>query len=244
MFWERTSNGALVVLAYLCCLSGCHYREPSQPASVSVATYSVKTTTREKVVETKRTNSWQLFLSATANPYFTTICYGKSITESYNNCLVSQELSILNDVESATDFGVNALRYLGDLSLSSISSTLCSQSTDPCWMHHVIVSHMAGRDKALNTMNQPDRQRLFRLAVWDANYFISNSDSFPASAAVRLIYVIYEKPVVFRGAFPPGVTLPTLSQEQLTLLTMNIVPADLIPAIASVKTALGLTSRP
>ena len=189
-------------------------------------------------------NSWQLFLSATANPYFTTICYGKSITESYNNCLVSQELSILNDVESATDFGVNALRYLGDLSLSSISSTLCSQSTDPCWMHHVIVSHMAGRDKALNTMNQPDRQRLFRLAVWDANYFISNSDSFPASAAVRLIYVIYEKPVVFRGAFPPGVTLPTLSQEQLTLLTMNIVPADLIPAIASVKTALGLTSRP
>ncbi len=65
-----------------------------------------------------------------------------------------------------------------------------------------------------------------------------------AAADIRLMYVIYNKPESFRGSFPPGVKLPTLTSDQSSALNSGILPHDLIPSIKSVKNALGLTSRP
>jgi hypothetical protein len=93
-------------------------------------------------------------------------------------------------------------------------------------------------------MDQPSRQILFRLAVWDADYFNSRTDYQVSAAAVRLMYIIYNKPVSFRGAFPPGVVLPTLTADQSYLLEHGMLPQELISAVSSVKSALGLTTRP
>jgi hypothetical protein len=195
-----------------------------------------------------RATTWQIFLSAVKNPYFPVMFAGieGSRADAYNAAMHSAELSILADVEATPDFGSNALRFLESLNITNMNSLLCSVSDkEPCRMHYEVVCDMAGRDAALNTMDQASRQRLFRLAVWDAAYS-ATSDPIDAivSADVRLMYAIYNKPESFRGSFPPSVTLPALTDQESYDLNMGILPRELIPSVSAVKSALGLVSRP
>lgn len=193
----------------------------------------------------KTASSGQLFRAAVTNPYFRSLLEGsQTITEAYNTARQSAMLGVLSDADSAPAFGSEALSYLRGLSLASLTSTRCSQFNGPCWMDYLIICYMTGLDSALNTMDQPSRQTVFRLAVWDANYFISGTDYQVAAADVALMYIIYNKPVSFRGAFPPSVTLPTLSEAQVYALAHGDLPSELIPAISAVKSSLGLTARP
>jgi hypothetical protein len=106
-------------------------------------------------------------------------------------------------------------------------------------MHYVVVCHMAGLDSALKTMDLSSRQRLFRLAVWDSDYFLSRSETMVSAAPIRLMYAIYDKPESFRGALPAGIRLPPWSAQRWAPQ-----PPELRPGVAAAKTALNLTQRP
>jgi len=180
--------------------------------------------------------SWQLFRSAIANPYFDTI----HVPEKYDpldgySAARKLEVSILSEVDTSPDFGTNVLRWLTGLDLARMASVKCSDvpRNEPCWMDYVIVCHMAGLDSALKTMDISSRQRLFRLAVWDADYFFSRSETLVADAPIRLMHVIYDKPESFRGPLPAGLALPSTSDGQ---------PSPL--SLAGAKAALRLTQRP
>ncbi len=180
--------------------------------------------------------SWQLFRSAIANPYFDTI----HVPEKYDpldgySAARKLEVSILSEVDTSPDFGTNVLRWLTGLDLARMASVKCSDvpRNEPCWIDYVIVCHMAGLDSALKTMDISSRQRLFRLAVWDADYFFSRSETLVADAPIRLMHVIYDKPESFRGPLPAGLALPSTSDGQ---------PSPL--SLAGAKAALRLTQRP
>ena len=133
-----------------------------------------------------RATSWQLFRSAIANPYFTTILMGDFIEVGYKAARVG-EVSILSAVDTSPDFGTNILRWLTELDLARMASVKCSEvsDTESCWMHYVVVCHMAGLDSALKTMDLSSRQRLFKLAVWDSDYFLSRSETMVSAAPIQ-----------------------------------------------------------
>lgn len=151
---------------------------------------------------------------------------------------------VLNGIEASTDFGVNCLRYLGSLDLPTMASVACSQSSEPCWLDYIVVSHMAGLDASLSKLDQTSLQRLFALAVWDADFFISNGDTMFATGPVCLMYAVYNLPEASRGAFPVGLALPALTTDQTSELDVGHLPPELVPAPAAAKAVLGLFERP
>jgi hypothetical protein len=188
--------------------------------------------------------SWQLFRSAVTRPYFRSCWhYGNSISASYGASKQDETLSILSEIEAASDFGFNCFYYLNDVDIATILLGSC-QGQGACPFDYVIVCHMASLDSALNSMDQATCQKLFRIATWDACYFNSQADHILATAPIRLMYAIYNKPESLRGRFPAGVVLPPLTPEQTTYLDYAELPAELVSAVSSVKTALGLVSRP
>ena len=188
--------------------------------------------------------SWQLFTSAIANPYFRGIWLsGVSISRSYD-AAKHGTVAILRTVEQSTDFGVNCLRYLGSLDLPTMASIACSDWNGACWLDYGVVCHMAGLNASLTTLDQTSLQRLFRIAVWDANYFISRGDTILPTAPVCLMYAIYNLPAPSRGSFPDGLTLPDLNGDQSFQLDSGYLPPELGASVSAAATALGLASRP
>ncbi|HWH71407.1 MAG TPA: hypothetical protein VNT26_18675, partial [Candidatus Sulfotelmatobacter sp.] len=192
--------------------------------------------------------SWQLFRSAIAQPYFRTVQIpGEDLAASYSAARKAT-VSILSEVDTAPEFGTNVLRWLSGLSLAKMADLQCSESGEPCWMDYSIVCYMAGLDSALQTLDVASRQRLFRLAVWDADYFLSRSDTLVAGGPVGLMFALYQKPESFRGTLPPGVVLPSWLAGQPGSLGLpqgaGSQPAELRSAVAAAKGALGLTQRP
>jgi hypothetical protein len=188
--------------------------------------------------------SWQLFSSAIANPYFRGIsAVGGSMSSSYDAAKIGT-VAVLSTVEQSTDFGVNCLRYLCSLDVPTMASTACSDWSGPCWLEYAVVCHMAGLNASLTTLDQTSLQRLFRIAVWDANYFISSGDTMVATAPVCLMYAIYKLSETSRGPFPAGLTLPDLNWYQTSQLDRGDLPAELGASVSTAQTVLGLTSRP
>jgi hypothetical protein len=195
--------------------------------------------------------SWQLFRSAIGAPYFRGISpfLGSDIGTSYRASRM-QTVSILQDVDTAPDFGTNVLRWLTELDFDKMAAVECSQMSShvPCWMDYLVVCYMATLNSALDTMGITSRQRLFRLAVWDADSFLSRSDNFSADAPLEIIYTLGSKPETFRGPLPPAAILTRLTATQGSPLTFphgappheNTLPSS----VATAKAALGLKERP
>jgi hypothetical protein len=98
-------------------------------------------------------------------------------------------------------------------------------------------------------------QRLYRLAIWDADYLLSRGDAELASAPVRLIYAIAKKPESFHGSLPPAAFLSPPPPTTLLLeppgntglgISQGLFPdpTTLGAAVTRAKVALGLTQRP
>ena len=186
--------------------------------------------------------SWQLYCSVIASPYFRVIWQpGYPIPDCYQ-ASKHGSVPMLNTIEAQPDFGPNNLRYLSGVDINALESGGCDDD-NPCELDYVLVCYMASLDSSLTTMDRPSLQRLFRLAVWEANRFISRGDSSSAAGLVNVMYAIYNKPESFRGALP-GVTLPALNSRKTAALAQLGIPPEVIPAVKSAQTALGLTSRP
>ena len=153
---------------------------------------------------------WQLFLSAIANPYFRGIGAGGTGIASSYQASRRGTVSILSEVDTSPDFGTNVLRWFSSLDLENMAAVKCFDSDEPCFMDYKIVCYMAGLDSALETLDIASRQKLFRLAVWDADYFLSTQETFVANGPICLVYAIYNKPDGFRGQFPDGLILPKM----------------------------------
>ena len=193
--------------------------------------------------------SWQLFRSAIGNPYFRTMGIpGEDIGRGYEASR-SDIISILKEVDTAPDFGSNVLRWLSELDVAKIAGSRCAdfKPYEPCYSDYEIVWHMAGLDSALKTLDVASRQRLYRLAVWDADYFLSRSDNATAVGPIAFIYAFSAKPESFRGTLPPDAILhasgPSVSGLTAAEGFMSD-PAKSRTAIAAAKTALGLVERP
>jgi hypothetical protein len=257
-----TSAVAYLVLVPSAVLSG-----PSEPHSQSEEPYSypllpgtaawknATVTERLQSVQIPQSwrdhaTSWQLFRSAIAHPYFRSICFsGGNMERAYSSAKIGT-VSILGKIDTAPDFGTNVLRWLAGLDLLKMASSECSESREPCWMDYRIVCYMASLNSALETIDLGSRQKLFRLAVWDADYFLSRNDDTLASGPVEIVYAIYQKPESFRGALPGGLVLPPIPAGGSTALDsdrprfLRPRPVDLHSALAAAKVALGLTQRP
>jgi hypothetical protein len=224
------------------------YPYPLQPSTAAWNDATVEERLKSVVIPKSwrdHATSWQMFRSAITHPYFRGIHVpGYNIADGYS---AAREgiVSILSEVDTAPDFGTNVLRWLTELDLAKMASSEGEDWNEPCFMDYVIVCYMAGLDSALETMDIPSRQRLFRLA-WDADYFLSRSETMIAAAPIRLMYTIYRKPKGFRGALPRGLVLPPLPTEKSYPLGLDegVPPANLSPALTAAKAALGLTQRP
>lgn len=193
-------------------------------------------------------SSWQLFRSAIGNPYFRTIYLpGYDIGDCYNASR-SGTVSILQEVDASPEFGTNVLRWLSELDLAKMAASECEKPYEPCHMDYIIVWHMAGLDSALCTLDVGSRQRLYRLAVWDADHFLSQSENIIAIGPVGLIYTLAQKPESFRGKLPPEAVLSSpLPNKSPALGLANGIVADQVnlrTAVAAAKAALGLKERP
>ena len=224
------------------------YPYPLQPGTAAWNDATVEERLKSTAIPKSRRDQatgWQLFRSAIAQPYFRAIYLSDNMADGYNASRKGT-VSILSEVDTAPDFGTNVLRWLTELDLAKMAASKCSESSEPCFIDYVIVCYMAGLDSALETMDIPSRQRLFRLAVWDADYFLSRSDTMIAAAPVRLMYTVYGKPEGFRGALPRGLVLPPLPAEKSSPLGLDegVLPVNLSPAVSAAKTTLGLTQRP
>jgi hypothetical protein len=130
------------------------------------------------------------------------------------------------------------------MDIPAMASIKCSQCSLPhCWMDYDIVCHMAGLAACLDELDQASLQRLFSLAAWDANYFLSSGRTIVATGPVSLMYAIYNRPG-FPATLPLGVTLPTLSADQSTQLDIGQMPMNLATQLEAVKGTLGLMQRP
>ncbi|MDR3457933.1 MAG: Ig-like domain-containing protein [Verrucomicrobiae bacterium] len=190
--------------------------------------------------------SWDLFRSAVNSPYFHTLWipgYGgvNKCYEIYRQC---PENSHLRKVDTAPDFGSNVLRYLEEMQLGSVEANDGSDFSSPSLLDYIMAYQLAGLDSALNTMDQASIQKLFRLAVWDANCQDTPAGAGMQAAPVRLLCVIYGKPERLRGSFPAGVKLPALTPAQQGQLEDDSMPEGIMSSIAAVKSALGIKSRP
>jgi hypothetical protein len=196
----------------------------------------------------EQATSWQLFRSAIGHPYFRAVCRlpGDDIGRSYSASR-SGEVSILQQVDTAPEFGTNVLRWLNELDLAKLAASGCEKPYEPCLLDYSVVWYMAGLDSALGTLDVASRQRLYRLAVWDADYFLSRAGDMVASGPVGLIYILGKKPESFRGVLPAEAVLsppsPNSSPLGLTLGLPDNRPS-LRSAVAAAKAALGLKERP
>jgi hypothetical protein len=226
------------------------YRYPLQPGTAAWKNATVAE--RLKSVQIPQSwrdhaTSWQLFRSAIAHPYFRGIYVsGERMADCYR-AAKNGTVSVLGEIDTAPDFGTNVLRWLAGLDLVKMARSKCSESSEPCWIDYRIVCYMASLNSALDTMDLASRQTLFRLAVWDADYFLSRDDTMVAGGPIEVVYAILQKPESFRGALPGGVVLPPLpagASAALDSNRMTLRPADLRLALAAAKVALGLTQRP
>jgi hypothetical protein len=195
--------------------------------------------------------SWQLFRSAIGGPYFRTAYspgLGFSFAQSYQAARSSITDPLLKEIDTAPEFGVNILRWLSELDLEKLEASQCEKPGEPCFMEYRTVYGMATLDSALNTLDVNSRQRLYRLAVWDADYFLSRENAYIASGPVELIYTLAQKPESFRGPLPPAALLksPTATKSSMRGFAGGLShdPAILRPQVAAAKAALGLNERP
>lgn len=194
----------------------------------------------------ERATSWQMFRSAITHPYFSAIHQiGEDIGRSYR---ASRDglVSILQEVDTSPDFGTNVLRWLIELNLDRMVSSDCADEEHPCFMEYAIVCYMAGLDSALNTLDRDGRQKLFKLAVWDADHLLSKSEAYIAGGPIGLLYVIYDKSEDFRGTFPSGFMLPRRNSTRTAPSGFYQGPSHehLRLAVANAKEAFKLTVRP
>lgn len=192
--------------------------------------------------------SWQLFRSTVGNPYFSTICLpGGDIGAGYTGAR-SGTVSILQEVDTAPEFGTNVLRWLREVDLEKMAASEGDKPYEPCRMNYIVVWYMATLDSALGTLDVTSRQRLYRLAVWDADYFLSRSETMTASGPVGLICALGKKPESFRGALPSGavLSLPAPDKSSPHGVAEGFAPdlANLLTSVAAAKVALGLKERP
>jgi hypothetical protein len=182
---------------------------------------------------------WQKFCSGISSPFFRASWVpGVSM----NACYTSAKqlyLPILAELESSDAYGQNVLRYISRTDPAPLATMEQCPADSPCMIDYVLLCHMAGLDTALNQLNQSDLQRLFKMAVWDANY-ITTTDSYDAmaAAAVDLMYKVYTR------LSQPPVTLAALTPDQISSLDMCELPSELQPTVASAKSSMNLTSRP
>jgi hypothetical protein len=80
--------------------------------------------------------------------------------------------------------------------------------------------------------------RLFKLAVWDAEYFATHSGGGLAAGPAKVMYGVYPR------LSPAPVTLAPLTAEQSQALDQGSLPSELVPIICGAKTTMNLTSRP
>lgn len=188
--------------------------------------------------------SWQLFRSAVASPYFTDYSpdLGLSFAQAYKASRTSITVPLLKEIDRAPEFGTNILRWLSELDLDKIEASHCDKPGELCFMHYRTVYGMATLDSALNTLDVNSRQRLYRLAVWDADHFLSREDTYIASAPLELIYTLAEKPESYRGHFLDAALL----KRPNGALRGLVMPTDrsLSSAVAAAKSALTLKERP
>jgi hypothetical protein len=195
--------------------------------------------------------SWQLFRSAIGSPYFRTVYspgLGFGFAQSYQAARSSSTVPLLKEIDTAPEFGANILRWLNELDFKKVEASECEKPYEPCFMEYRTVYGMATLDSALNTLDINSRQRLYRLAVWDADYFLSRENGYIASGPLELVYTLAEKPESFRGPLPPGAVLkrPTATKSPLRGFPggSSQDPALLRPQVAAAKSALGLSKRP
>ena len=86
---------------------------------------------------------------------------------------------------------------------------------------------MAGLDSALATLDVTSRQRLFRLAVWDADYFISGGDASMVRQPIDLMYAIYNKARKFSRHVSAGAGLAAIGN----LANVSAARASTTPTI-------------
>jgi len=228
-----------------------HYNYPLQPGTLAWVNATVEERLNSGQIPKSwrdHATSWQMFRSAIAHPYFRGIeAGGNDMAHRYQAAKLGT-VPILGEIDTAPDFGTNVLRWLAGLDFVKMASLQCSESREPCWIDYRIVCYMASMDSALETVDLGSRQRLFRLAVWDADYFLSRDDTIVASGPLQVVYAIFRKPESFRGPLPAGVVLPPLPAGTSGPLDSSdleeLRPADLRPALAAAKVALGLTQRP
>ncbi len=187
-------------------------------------------------------SSWQLYCSVVSSPYFRVIWQGGYPLADCYDASKHGCMKMLSVIEAQPDFGVNNLRYLSGVDINTLQSNDCADN-NPCDLNYIVVCYMASLDSSLNTMDQASMQRMFRLAVWDANQLISTGDSSSAAPLVNLIYAIYNRPESTRGALP-DITLSPLTSDELSALALLSLPPELVPILQSVQTTLDLTSRP
>jgi hypothetical protein len=192
--------------------------------------------------------SWQLFRSAIGSPYFRTVYspgLGFGFTQSYQAARSSGTVPLLKEIDTAPEFGTNILRWLSELDLQKMEASECTNFFEPCFMEYRTVYGMATLDSALNTLDVNSRQRLYRLAVWDADYFLSRENGYIASGPLELTYTLAKKPESFRGPLPPAAVLKRPSATESSPLGSDEgFRRDQRSAIAAAKAALELKERP
>jgi hypothetical protein len=194
--------------------------------------------------------SWQLFRSAIGSPYFRTVYspgLGFGFAQSYQAARSSSTVPLLKEVDTAPEFGTNILRWLSELDLEKVEASQCEKPYERCFMEYRTVYGMATLDSALNTLDVNSRQRLYHLAVWDADYFLSRENGYIASGPLELIYTLADKPENFRGALPPAAVLkrPIATKPPLRgFADGSQDPAIVRPQVAAAKSALNLKERP
>jgi hypothetical protein len=192
--------------------------------------------------------SWQLFRSAIGCPYFRGIYVsGYDIDGSYQASRLST-VSILQEVDTAPGFGTNVLHWLTELDLAKVAASNCENPSEPCFMDYRVVWHMASLDPALETLDVASRQRLYRLAIWDTDYFLSRSNEMSASGPFEVIYALARKPESFRGILPAQAILlsptPDNSSASVQVPELPAGALNVQRSVAAAKAALELKQRP
>jgi hypothetical protein len=173
---------------------------------------------------------------------------GYDIGDSYKASRSGPLLPILQEVEAAPEFGTNTLRWLRELDLAKLTASRREVPYEPCHMDYVTICYMASMDSALDKLDLGSRQRLYRLAVWDADYFLSREETMIAAGPVGLIYGIAKRPEGYRGSLPAAAVLmppqakPSSPLDPATRFTPD--PANLRSEVATAKAALELRERP
>jgi hypothetical protein len=196
----------------------------------------------------EQATSWQLFRSAIGNPYFKGIfMLGEDIGRCYGASR-SSLVSILQEVDTSPDFGTNVLRWLSELDLARMAAADWDKPYEPCSPDYLVVWHMAGMDSALQTLDVASRQKLYRLAVWDADYFLSRSNNIVACGPVGFVCAFGSKPESFRGFLPSQAIVSPAAPGKSGPLDLSdgfiADPESVRSTVAAAKAALKIKKRP